>query len=199
MDNTYIADYNNFSERPVEVAFIYERLMIHQPIKILDVGGIPTRSEDMKPLHAWVNSNGYTICDLRGGKYKGDFNIIEINEKFDAILFLSSIEHFPQCTEGDMIYREDYDKKAFKKAYRLLNQDGTILITVPFGKPVWQKYHQNYDLNLIHNLVCGHQITALYTYGWEQPNLWIQKEPKSLEDTEYTDHCYAVACIEVSK
>ena len=58
-------------------------------------------------------------------------------------MFLSSIEHFAQCTESDCQYRPEEDIKGFKRAVSILNTNGKILLTVPFGKEQWQPYSFN--------------------------------------------------------
>lgn len=128
------------SERTVELEFITEKLKEFNNIKILDVGGIPTHQKQYDTVLKISKDNNldYKICDFRGGYYQGDFVTIPIFETFDAIIFLSSLEHFPQCTEGDRLFRENEDIKGFERATNLLNKGGKILLTVPFGKEEWQ-------------------------------------------------------------
>ena len=100
------------SERTVELEYMYSSLEKHCDIdtKILDVGGIPSNTDQMSKVYELIKNNSlnYKISDFRGGQYKGDFMAYDFaDETFDVIIFLSSLEHFPQCTEGpDMIYRE---------------------------------------------------------------------------------------------
>jgi hypothetical protein len=148
MENIYENIFN--SERTVESIFIKECLTKYTNYKnnILDVGGVPTNSSMMKDVYEIVKNKNlnYKICDFRESDYKGDFVQIDFNQKkFDSIIFLSSLEHFPQCTESDLTYREGYDKKGFQKAISILNPEGYIFLTVPFGKHIWQNFHQNYN------------------------------------------------------
>jgi len=188
------------SERSVESIFIIEMLQKYgQNKSVLDVGGIPTHipSSD-EILEGIKNLNlNYKIADFRGGNYQGDFVTMDIPEKFDIVMFISSLEHFPQCTEGDMIYRPGEDKKGFEKALTLLREGGLIFLTVPFGKPLWQNYHQNYDMKLINQLTSGTKIVSSYIYKLVDDN-WIQTKPQEAEDSIYTTKASAVGCFVLS-
>lgn len=208
-----LVQYNNSlgSERTIETVFVYEMLSKYYETGniVLDVGGIPTRSHEMQLFYDYVNSNNidFRICDFRGGKYQGDF--VQINfgeEKFDIIIFLSSLEHFPQCTESDVVFRDGYDKQGYKKALDILKPGGKIFLTVPFGKHVWQPYHQNYDMRGISSLTEGSTIIEQYTYRLfnEQHNgpkdgTWITTKPEEMVDIIYTDRAFGVGCFVLQK
>ena len=154
-----ISNYLN-SERSVEVIFIEEALKkCYQPGNaVLDIGGVPTNSVWLSDFYNYIKDNkiDYRVSDFRQCDYPGDF--VQINfgdQKFDINIFLSSLEHFPQCTESDVIFREGYDRKGYEKALSILNDGGYILLTVPFGKHVWQPYHQNYNWQGILDLTKG--------------------------------------------
>lgn len=201
-------EYDNIlnSERTVEVNFISEMYFkyIFNECKILDVGGIPSKESDNLMIYQTLDSLKekkyvYDISDFRGGKYKGDFVTLNIPEKYDIITFLSSLEHFPQCTEGDMKFRKNEDKLGFQKAIQLLNENGKIILTVPFGKPVWQPYHQNYDIKLINDISSGTHIIEQYIYVLKN-NKWILIEDLSTtENILYTDKAYCVGCFVFEK
>jgi len=185
------------SERSVELVFVAEILQKYcLNKKLLDVGGIPTSQEGGKILLDSIVTNKilYDIADFRGGKYKGDFVTIDIPELYDAILFLSSLEHFPQCTEGDMNFRLNEDRKGFEKALSILVDEGIIILTVPFGFPIWQPYHKNYDMKSILELSSGAKLLESYTYRLIG-NDWILSNPDSMLDVYYTDRAYGVGCF----
>jgi hypothetical protein len=192
------------SERSVEAIFTREMLVKYlknlEKCKVLDVGGIPTHMESYAfIMKAFEDLNcEYIISDFRGGKYKGDFININIPEKFDLIMFISSLEHFPQCTEGDLVYRESEDKKGFKKALSLLNDNGKIILTVPFGKQRWQQYHQNYNMDGILSLTEGSSILENYCYKLIDNN-WIKWDPLDMDDVIYTDRAFGVGCFVLQK
>jgi hypothetical protein len=170
-------------------------------VKILDVGGIPSSSEDNRPFIDLIDKLGvrYSICDFRGGEYKGDFVTYDFkDEKFDIILFLSSLEHFPQCTEGDMSFRDGEDKKGFEKALSILSDKGKIILTVPFGKHRWQPYHQNYDMDGILDLSKGSRIIEHNTYKLEG-NKWIITLAEEMKEIIYDTKANGVGCFVFEK
>lgn len=197
--------YENFfnSERTVESVFIKESLenLLKENDCVLDVGGIPTNSFTMKEIHETIKRKkiDYKICDFRQCDYTGDFVKIDFkSQKFDCIIFLSSLEHFPQCTESDLLFREGYDKKGFEKAISILNPEGYIFLTVPFGKHRWQNFHQNYNNEGILNLTKGTSIEESYTYSLIN-NQWVLTNPLEMENILYTDKCYGVGCFILKK
>lgn len=98
------------SERSVEIRFICKFLQNNSTGKILDFGGIPSYDYMYASINKLVNNLtiDYSICDFRGWKYKGDF--VKYDFRDDSVIFLYSLEHFPQCTESDLIFRQDEDK-----------------------------------------------------------------------------------------
>jgi hypothetical protein len=199
-----IENYLN-SERSVETIFVKECVekLYFEGIKILDVGGIPTNINHLADFYKVIKDKkiDYKVCDFRPCDFQGDFVKINFDgEKFDLIIFLSSLEHFPQCTESDVIFRENYDKQGYEKALSLLNDGGKIILTVPFGKHVWQNYHQNYNYDGILKLTRGSEIIEIYTYRlFENQNTWQLDDPLKMEDIIYTDKAFGVGCFILEK
>ena len=191
------------SERTVEIAFIEEMILkYHRPNSIvLDVGGVPSDSTHFQPIYKTIQEQGidYRVSDFRGGHYTGDFVSYDFkDEKFDLIIFLSSLEHFPQCTESDVVYREGEDRKGYEKALSILQKNGTVLLTVPFGMHRWQEYHQNYDWDGILNLTEGSSIVESFTYRLIDEE-WVLSDPLTMDDIIYSDRAYGVGCFVLSK
>ena len=192
------------SERSVELPFVCMAMEKYCNGKdILDVGGIPTSNENYTPIYHTAKKINckYSVCDFRGGEFQGDFVTYDFkNKKFDCIIFLSSLEHFPQCTEGDMKYRKGEDIKGFKKALSILKEKGKIILTVPFGKYLWQPHHQNYDLNAINKLTEGSSIITSATYKLnESRNCWELTLPEKMKNILYTSKAHGVGCFVLEK
>ena len=198
------------SERTVETEFMLQILKeeCDSTTKILDVGGIPSDVENFGKINAHIaaESLNYEVCDFRGGKYRGDFVGYDFkDDKFNLVVFLSSLEHFPQCTEGDMAFREGEDRRGFQKALDILEVGGRILLTVPFGKHVWQAYHQNYEAEGIRKLTEGSTVIQSHTYrlnGSESNKLsgkWVLTDPETMDDIIYTDRAYGCGCFLLQK
>lgn len=190
------------SERSVEIRYTVETLKkIAKNKKVLDVGGIPTNANVYRPIIDTANEIGadYRICDFRGGQYHGDFVTYDFgNEKFDVIMFISVLEHFPQCTESDCVYREGEDRKGFEKALSLLEPGGKIVLTVPFGEHRWQEYHQNYDMEGILELTRGAKIVYQQTHELKGDS-WVLTDPADMTHIRYTDRAYGVGCFILEK
>jgi hypothetical protein len=191
------------SERTVESLFVYETIKKYYKSGniVLDIGGIPTNQSVLSNFYQFLQQNrvDYRVNDFRACTYQGDFVTYNFKEqKFDIAIFLSSLEHFPQCTESDLMFRPDYDKIGYQKALSILNKGGYIVLTVPFGKHVWQKYHQNYDYEGILNLTQGSRIIEEYTYRLVN-NQWVLSESNSMKDILYTDRAYGVGCFVMQK
>jgi len=193
------------SERSVEVLFIEEYVKkYYTPGNVvLDIGGIPTNSAHLSKFYNFLTENrvDYRVSDFRPCNYPGDFVQYDFkDEKFDMAIFLSSLEHFPQCTESDVVYRHGYDKLGYQKALSILKPGGYILLTVPFGKFVWQPYHQNYDWPGILNLTEGSNIVESYTYRLHEfEGEWRIDNPENMTDILYTHKAYGVGCFVLQK
>ena len=206
------------SERSVEIPFICSAIIAHckRGGVILDVGGVPTNDEFNEPIKNTIHFGcyDYRVADFRGGEYQGEFNGYDFkDEKFDTVMFLSSLEHFPMCTEDtrhgnipelspDWQYKEGEDRRGYQKALSILKDKGKIILTVPFGKPVWQHYHQNYNWEKLLELTKGSKIIEKYTYtlrDQSKPFYWEQTKPEDMEDIIYDDRAHGVGCFVMQK
>tara|TARA_R110000737_G_scaffold264341_1_gene272223 strand:- start:717 stop:1370 length:654 start_codon:yes stop_codon:yes gene_type:complete len=206
------------SERSVEIPFICSAIIAHckKDGVILDVGGVPTNDEFNEPIKNTIHFGcyDYRVADFRGGEYQGEFIEYDFkDEKFDTVMFLSSLEHFPMCTEdtrhGGMAelspnwhYKEGEDIRGYQKALSILKDKGKIILTVPFGKPVWQDYHQNYNWEKLLELTKGSTIIEKQTFTLKdtsKPFHWEQTEPEDMEDIIYDDRAHGVGCFVMQK
>ena len=191
------------SERSVEIKFTVESLYKYATsnTKVIDIGGIASNESNNLPIGESISKIKcqYDIADFRGGKYTGNFLTANIVENYNIAMFISSLEHFPQCTEGDLIYREGEDKRGYRKALDILYPHGKIILTVPFGKQRWQPYHQNYDWQGILDLTTGSTIIEYYTYRLAKDNYWELANPSDMKDILYTDKAFGVGCFILEK
>ena len=186
------------SERVVEVDFIIEMFdKYFEPGNVvLDIGGIPSRQYENQPIIDTIKKSGaqYYVADHRGGDFQGDFvNYNFEDKKFDIGIFLSSLEHFPQCTEGDMVVREKEDVKGFHKALSLLNDGGIVFLTIPYGVDQWYNYHQSYDHNTILELTEGSDIIEECIYVLNSDNKWESKTAEEVKEIEINNK--RVVCV----
>ena len=211
------------SERSVEIPFTCGAIITHcrKNGVILDVGGIPTNPTMNNPIKSLIHFGcyDYRVADFRGGEYQGEFIEYDFKgEKFDTVMFLSSLEHFPMCTEDtrhggngrdgiaenslDWQYKEGEDRRGYQKALSILKDKGKIILTVPFGKPLWQHYHQNYNWEKLLKLTKGSTIIEKETFtlrDQSKPFYWEQTEPEDMEDIIFDDRAHGVGCFVMQK
>ena len=83
----------------------------------------------------------------------GDFLDIQFEEKFDLIISVSVIEHSGLGYYKDKL-DEDADIKIGRKAYDLLEKQGSFLITVPIGGQDYKTSHWRlYTLESINRII----------------------------------------------
>lgn len=80
---------------------------------------------------------------------------------FDAILCLSSIEHFGLGAYGESP-KEGLDVAAMKKLRTLIKPGGLLVFTAPFGRYEVTDFQRTYDSEALLNLLDGWQIDVLW-------------------------------------
>lgn len=163
------------SERSTEIPFFVEQIAKLTPeSRALEIGGIPSHPSFYEPVYRKLDEvqPQWEICDYRGGKWQGNFMLLDFGEnKYDFIASISTIEHSNRCSEEEPpIYREDEDIKVFAKALSLLKKDGKMVVTVPFGKDAWYGFHQSYNFSHIQRLSVGAKIDEMLIYQLEGDN-----------------------------
>lgn len=173
------------SERTVEVPYIIEKISSFSSLdRVLDVGGVATSSEINAPIYEKIKQVGcsWKISDFRPCHFPGDFVLFDFgDEKFDKIIFLSSLEHFENCTEGDNKHRENYDRQGFKKALSLLDAGGEIYMTAPVGKPIFVPFHRSYNKERLDFLSEGSIVTECLIYKLDNEE-WRLSDFSKIED-----------------
>jgi SAM-dependent methyltransferase len=115
------------SERLVEIPYLYNNIKNNS--KILDVGMDRVGYTD----YLLAMDCEYFACDpVRECAYPIKFQDMDESNKFDAIIFLSTIEHFDPSENNWKTHQTEVE--AIRKARRMLNPEGIIIVTVPFGK-----------------------------------------------------------------
>lgn len=117
------------NERQVEVPFLLSHV---KECKVLDVG------KDRDDLYIpTLCSRGIQVvtCDpweSARADYQMTFQDMPIDSLYDTVVFLSSLEHFDPSEENLLDMQTDI--LCIDKARRILNPDGRIIVTLPFGK-----------------------------------------------------------------
>lgn len=117
------------------------------------------------------------------------------SEMFDAVLFISSVEHFglQGYSEGEV--RSDADIRALERARSLLRPDGLLVVTVPFGMASVDGFQRVYDREGLDTLLAGWSVDDLVVIRRGDGAYWERvEEPLNVDP----DRRYA-ALIRVSR
>ncbi|MEG3925526.1 sulfotransferase family 2 domain-containing protein, partial [Microcoleus sp. T3_D1] len=134
--------YNNPSERAVEVPIGFEFLLnVPKSARVLEVGNVLSYYENSLSQYTGVISRKIVDkFEIDLGVDNEDLMLLSSEQKYDAIVSISTVEHIgqgvtPLGTYGEVTEERDLEDplKAIAKIYDLLTTGGTALITVPFG------------------------------------------------------------------
>ena len=134
--------YNNPSERAVEVSIGFNWLInLPNSDSVLEVGNVLSRYESsVGELIGVIKRRIVDKFEIDIGVDNEDLMTLECNEKYDAIVSISTVEHIGQGLDPCGAYGESTEirdmeapLKAIAKIYDLLAIEGKALITVPFG------------------------------------------------------------------
>lgn len=153
-----------FGERSVELPWLFKNL---KEGSILDIGsnesnyitrlvneGRDITQLDIRPLNNKVNTRK-VVCDIR------KVTLQDLG-KFDNILLISTLEHI-----GLKAYDNEADWKdsptqeqlrTFRHCMEFLNDDGRILLTVPYGKYEHCGWLIVYDEDMIKGVKQGYKV-----------------------------------------
>ncbi|WP_293353645.1 MULTISPECIES: hypothetical protein [unclassified Microcoleus] len=134
--------YNNPSERAVEVPIGFNWLIdLQNSDRVLEVGNVLSRYESsLGEQMGVIKRRIIDKFEIDIGVDNEDLMTLESDEKYHAIVSISTVEHIgqgldPQGAYGESTEIRDMEAplKAIAKIYDLLAIEGKALITVPFG------------------------------------------------------------------
>lgn len=90
---------------------------------------------------------------------QGDFNSLDINEKFDAVVLASTVEHVGLSGRYNSPEDVDGDLKMMQKIKDLLLEDGEVILTIPVGKDVvFKPFHRVYGSDRLPKLLADFEV-----------------------------------------
>ena len=134
--------YNNPSERAVEVSIGFNWLInLQNSDRVLEVGNVLSRYESsLGEQMGVIKRRIIDKFEIDIGVDNEDLMTLESDEKYHAIVSISTVEHIGQGLDPRGAYGESTEirdmeapLKAIAKIYDLLAIEGKALITVPFG------------------------------------------------------------------
>jgi hypothetical protein len=212
--------YNNPSERAVEVSIGFDFLAnVLKPARILEVGNVLSHYENSLSLHTGIFRKVVDKFEIDLGVDNEDLMFLSPEEKYDAIVSISTVEHIgqgvtPVGTYGENTQKRDLEAplKAIAKIYDLLTAGGTALISVPFGRLIdgrWYIQFSSEYLSLLEKYIPKEAIAAnfLKLVDRDPTNhsvrmLWEDVDAAELSKVEYNHPFSAansIAIIRLSK
>jgi SAM-dependent methyltransferase len=216
--------FNNPTERAVEIpiAFDFMANLKKQPASILEVGNVLSFYENS--LSETLGIRSRRIVDkfeVEIGVENEDLMNLASDQKYDAIVSLSTVEHIgqnadPSATYGEKIENRDLEAplKAIAKIYDLLAPEGKALITVPFGKLIDGGWYIQFSKEYLYFLSKNYgipqeavsinclKLIARETTGNSFKVLWEELDALELSYVEYGSpysQANAIAVIELTK
>lgn len=169
----------NTNERIVELPYVYRALARMEPgASVLDVGAAES------VLAFSLASLGYvvTALDLRPyplehprlSAVEADILEWESDERFDAVVCISTLEHI-----GLAVYEDDGsevdesgDRRALGRFWTLTRPGGMLILTVPFGPGSADETQRSYDRAELERLLSGWSVEDLTVVSQEDDLTW---------------------------
>lgn len=199
-------------ERCVEVPWMLQNInkLEKKQMKVLDVGCVGSKYlDDLKSIGCEVYGNDIrNIGDTLSlkGVFVGKINEIKTDVAFDAIICISVLEHIGLGGYGSK--RENFKNLqivALRTMANLLNNNGLLFISVPYGKKfayyggarypfIFRHRHERpvpfleYDSKLIRSIIDKSGLSILneeyYCWKWRK---WERVAPDFLKNIKYGD------------
>ena len=196
------------TDRYIEYPFIIRNLP-KPPAKVLDVGcsgsffplllasfGYDTYGIDIRnyPILNKLKFKNFTFV-------KGDIKETPFpNSYFDVITAISTIEHIGISGRYGIEDDPEGDKKALEEMVRILKPQGTILLTIPFGKgKVIKPYMRVYDDVRIKNLIKGCIIEAEEYCMQDERDNWMKCSKEECSKVNITPDRYPLCLLNLKK
>ncbi|RJP28854.1 MAG: class I SAM-dependent methyltransferase [Candidatus Omnitrophota bacterium] len=196
------------TDRYIEYSFATENLP-STPAKILDVGcagsffplllagfGYQTYGLDIRE-YAITNKISFKNFNfVKESVIKTSFQ----DNFFDAITAISTLEHIG--ISGRHGEKEDLqaDKKALAEMVRILKNQGTIILTIPFGKAkIIRPYARIYDSKLVEELIKPLKIVKDAYFMIDESGDWAECSRQKAETFDATEGEYPLCLLKLLK
>jgi len=119
---------------------------------------------------------------------------------FDAITSISTVEHIGLSGRYGIAEDESGDRAALEEMKRILKTNGTIILTVPFGRAKTIKpFSRIYDGNRIRQLIGALKIEIEEYYMQDPNNDWYKCSKQEAEEIDATGDRFALCLLKLKK
>jgi SAM-dependent methyltransferase len=119
-------------------------------------------------------------------------------EPFDAILSLSSLEHFGLGAYGGPQSGEHTDRALLAKMAGWLKPSGVLIFTAPYGPWSINEFQRVYDAAALKDLLSGWNIEEAYYFYTLDGTIWTQSD-KSLDTQSFPTSGRAVVMLQARR
>jgi hypothetical protein len=171
------------NERIVETPFAFSALArLSPPARILEIGS----AESTFSLSAASLGYHVTALDLHPLPYShpnlesvvGRFEDWDPgDQRFDAAFLISTIEHFGLGAYGEPVGPNGADRAALTQVAELLDDDGFLVLTTPYGRSRVDSLERIYDEEALAALLRGWNVIDRRTVQRREGRTWIPDDP----------------------
>ena len=189
-------------DRCVEYGFVIKILMNidkNKYKKVLDIGCFAS------PLTTIIKEISFSIdgIDLLPSPYiydgvnyfQGDFISVDFKISYDVIILCSTIEHIGLKSRYGSSEIKEGDIKTLKKIKNILNPDGILILTIPYGvEKTIRPFHRVYNKKskLLKYAYANFKILQEEFYKNNSKNIWIKCEEKAAREVNPSENNWAL-------
>ncbi len=167
------------NERIVEQPFTFAALGHLPPgSRILDIGGgestVAFSLASMGHDVTVIEPQGYPFVHPNLTVFERPFEELERSGDFDAVVLLSTIEHFGiGAYRGNPAAAETADIDTMRLLKEVLNPDGLLVLTTPYGPAAQTELERIYDLERLQLLMTGWDIDRVNIARRTDERTWV--------------------------
>jgi len=188
------------TERLIKYPFLERNLIsTNQRATILDIGSAQSSLSktvaefgkamwrvvgiDINPLHDTEGISFFTFYRMDSRK------LGFCDEVFDQVICISTVEHIGVLSEAYDIRDEDDqgDIKMISEIHRVLKKDGTLILTLPYGKTRQKREYRIYDQTSLASLISEFSVVKKEFYQYDN-GIWktcvSESEAKKMADLD---------------
>lgn len=184
-----------WSPGSIEVSSVNERI-VEQPFVLRSLAGLPAGARILdvgggeSTLGLQLASMGYrtTVMEPRG--YPFEHPNLEVttepietftaDEPFDAVILLSTIEHFGIGHYGDHV-DDDADLAAMDRIRDLVGGTGLVILTTPYGPFEVTPVERIYDRSHLQRLLAGWDVLTTHIASRRDERTWVIEADELVE------------------